>query len=373
MTPNPIVLGQPFLPPFDQTVEQLKDLWESRSLTNDGVYVKTLTEALRNHLGVEHLSLVANGTLGLLLSLRALGLKGEVISTPFTFPATTNALLWSGLKPVFVDIDPATFNLDPRHVAAAITPETSAILAVHCFGRPCNTMALAQLASTHELKLIYDAAHAFGVTVAGKNLLLEGDASVLSFHATKVFHTLEGGAVISSNPAITATIDQLRNFGFYEGSVEASLLPGINAKLNEIGALIGLLSLEHMDELHAKRSSIDRLYRQQLASIDGLACLPAFDGDNHSYFPILVHESYPLTILQLREQLKRHNIGSRRYFYPPVSSLPPYRDLPSAHPGNLPVACDIAERILCLPIHAELSKADVLRITGLLRAFACHG
>lgn len=354
-------------------MERLKELWETRSLTNDGIYARTLTEALCKHLVVDHLSLVANGTLGLLLSLRALGLQGEVITTPFTFPATTNALHWCGLKPVFVDIDPLTLNLDPRHVAGAITSETCAILAVHCFGRPCDTVALAQLAGARNLKLIYDAAHAFGVTVAGRSLLLDGDASILSFHATKVFHTLEGGAVISSNPATTKTIDQLRNFGFCEGSIAASTMPGINAKLNEIGALIGLLSLEHMDELHAKRSNIDRLYRQQLASIDGLECLPAFEGDNHSYFPMLVDESYPLNIPHLREQLRMQNISSRRYFYPLVSSLQPYRDLPSAHPDHLPVACDIAERILCLPIHAELNPGDVLRITGLLRAFACHG
>jgi dTDP-4-amino-4,6-dideoxygalactose transaminase len=285
--------------------------------------------------------------------------------------ATTHSLLWAGLTPVFVDIDLETLNMDPVRIEEAITPATSAILPVHVFGRPCEVEPIRRIADAHRLKVIYDAAHAFGVAHEGSSVLVHGDASVLSCHATKVFHTLEGGAVISSSREHKERIDQMRNFGIaHDDSVACE---GINAKLNEMSALVGLLNLLHVDAHQARRSLIAKTYRQEMDGIAGLRCMPRFEGDNHSYFPILVEEEYPLSSGELREELKRRRIGSRRYFHPLVSSLPMYRHFPSADPANLPVANSVAERILCLPIHAELSQAQVLRISDLLRMIGSLG
>jgi dTDP-4-amino-4,6-dideoxygalactose transaminase len=347
------------------------DLWSRRHLTNNGIHARRLEELLCQHLGVGHLSLVANGTLGLLIALKGLGLTGEVITTPFTFVATSHAILWAGLTPVFVDIDPETLNIDPGRIEEAVTPATSAILPVHVFGRPCEIEAIRRIADAHGLRVIYDAAHAFGVAHEGASVLMHGDASVVSFHATKVFHTLEGGAVISSSRKHKERIDQMRNFGIADDDSVAC--EGINAKLNEMSALVGLLNLRHIDALQASRSLIAKTYRQEMEGITGLRCMPSFEGDNHSYFPILVEKEYPLSSGELQEELKRRKIGSRRYFHPLVSSLPMYRHLPSADPANLPVANAVAEQILCLPIHAELSRAQVLRISDLLRAIASLG
>ena len=365
-----ILLGRPFLPPFADSADQLRELWETRQLTNNSSFARRLRRELCNHLGVDHLSLVANGTLGLLLALRALKITGEVITTPFTFVATSHALLWSGLKPVFVDIDPDTLNIDPNRIEASITPATSAILAVHCFGRPCATEALELLARRHGLKLIYDAAHAFGVTQGGRSVLQCGDASVLSFHATKVFHTLEGGAVVSPSPAINQAIDRLRNFGFDDEAGGDCVDAGINAKLNEMNAVVGLLSLPYMKRLHAERAHIAHLYRQGLQAVEWLRCLPSFEGENYSYFPILVNRHAPINVALIQDHLSRHGIVSRRYFHPLVSSLPPYRHLPSAQPAHLPAAHSVAERVLCLPIHSEMSEADVHRVVVSLKALA---
>jgi dTDP-4-amino-4,6-dideoxygalactose transaminase len=363
-----ILLGRPFLPPFEDMVDQLRELWETRQLTNNGQNVRRLRSELCDHLDVRHLSLVANGTLGLLLTLRALGITGEVITTPFTFAATTHALLWSGLTPVFVDIDPNTLNINPDRIEASITPETSAILAVHCFGRPCATEALERLARSHGLKLIYDAAHAFGVTEGGRSVLLRGDASVLSFHATKVFHTLEGGAVVSPNPAIRQAIDRLRNFGFDDEADNGCVVDGINAKLNEMNALVGLLSLPYRERLHAERARIAHLYRQGLQAVEWLRCQPSLEGENYSYFPIIVNQHVSLDVALIQDQLSRKGIGSRRYFHPLVTNLPPYCTLPSAQAANLPNAHSVAERILCLPIHNGMGEADVQRVLDSLAA-----
>ncbi|WP_216902328.1 DegT/DnrJ/EryC1/StrS aminotransferase family protein [Synechococcus sp. CCY 9618] len=366
-----IPLCRPYFPSLDELTPHLKEILSSRYLTNGGPYVCRLEEQLSAHLGVKHLSIVANGTLGLLLALRAHGVTGEVITTPFSFVATSHSILWTGLTPVFVDIDPSTLNIDPDRVERAITTATTAILPVHCFGRPCDANALQRLATTHGLKLLFDAAHAFGVPYEGSSVLLRGDASVLSFHATKAFHTIEGGAVISTSHEDKERIDRMRNFGIEDE--DSITCEGINAKLDEMNALVGLLHLRHIDKLMACRSMTGETYRKELEGIPGLHCLPRFTGDNHSYFPILLDKAYPLSSRELQNELNQRNICNRRYFHPLISNLPMYQHLPSAAPANLPGANSVADKIICLPIHAELSHPEVLRITELLRSLSSRG
>jgi len=315
---------------------------------------------------VKHVALFTNGTVALVTALQALRVTGEVITTPYSFVATAHSLLWNGIKPVFVDIDPDTLNLDPNSIEAAITPQTTAIMPVHCYGRPCDVDAIQRIADIYNLRVIYDAAHAFGVRYPARSLLAYGDLSVLSFHATKVFTTFEGGAIVCPDAKTKQRIDHLKNFGFVnEVTVVA---PGINGKMSEFSAALGLLQLQYFDEAIARRKEIDAMYRQQLKDVKGIRCLgpSAAASSNYAYFPILVGGEYPIGRDQLYQELKDQNIHPRRYFYPLISDFPMYRGLPSAHRDNLPVANRIAGQILCLPIYPTLREIDLNRIVGVI-------
>lgn len=366
---KPIFVTKPFLPPLEEFIPYLTQIWENKILTNGGPFHQQLEAALCQHLGVEHISLFNNGTNALITALQALELKGEVITTPYSFIATTHSLLWNGLEPVFVDIDPATLNLDPSKIEAAITAQTVAIMPVHCYGHPCDVDAIQAIADKHGLKVIYDAAHAFGVRNQLGSVLKCGDMSVLSFHATKVFNTFEGGAVVCRDAETKRRIDQLKNFGFVD---EVTMVgAGMNGKLAEINAAFGLLQLAHIDNAVAGRARVDRAYRHQLAGIAGITVLG--DGGervaNYSYFPILVGSDYQLGRDGLNHKLKDAGIFARRYFYPLLTHFPMYRDLPSATSASLPIAEKAASEVLCLPIYPDLSDADVARIVSVVKGF----
>lgn len=366
MSNKTLYVTQPYLPPLEDFIPYLERIWESKILTNQGPFHVQLEQALAEYLGVEHLALFANGTLALVTALQALRIHGEVITTPYSFVATAHALLWNGIKPVFVDIDPNTLNLDPTKIEAAITPATTAILPVHCYGNPCAVEAIQEIADNYNLKVIYDAAHAFGVQCHCGSILLHGDLSILSFHATKVFNTFEGGAIVCPDAKSKQHIDHLKNFGFVgETTVVAT---GINGKMNEMQAALGLLQLQHVDQALARRGAIAEVYRARLADIPGLRGIEPTGQRvaNHAYFPILVGEDYPLTRDQLHAKLQDRGIYARRYFYPLISEFPMYRGLPSAGSERLPVAHEIASRIICLPIYPALSDADQARILEVL-------
>ena len=366
MTEKPTFLTRPYLPPLEEFLPYLAEIWESGQLTNGGPFHQQFEEALREYLGVPYVSLFANGTLALMTALQALRVTGEVITTPYTFAATTHALLWNGIKPVFVDIRGDTCNLDEDLVEAAITPRTTAILPVHCYGNPCTSQRLQQIADTYGLKLIYDAAHAFGVSIGGHSLLEHGDLAMLSFHATKVFNTFEGGAIIGHDLKIKQRLDYLKNFGFADEVTVVA--PGINGKMNEFQAALGLLQLRHVDQAIAARCAIDQRYRMALADVTGLQCLSIADGvkPNCGYFPVLVGSDFPLSRDQLYDEFRRHDIHVRRYFFPLISNLPMYRGFASAAPANLPVATRIAKRVLCLPIYPDLDVDTVDRIIEII-------
>lgn len=369
MNKEKILVTQPLLPPLEEFTPYLEKIWESKWLTNNGQFHQQLEQALCEYLGVKHICLFSNGTLALITALQALRITGEVITTPFSFVATTHALWWNNIKPVFADIEPHTYNLDPEKVEAAITPNTTAIMPVHVYGNPCKLEAFQQIADTYNLKLIYDAAHAFGVEVNGQSVLNVGDLSVLSFHATKVFNTFEGGAIVCHDEKMKQHIDDLKNFGF-RGETTV-IAPGINAKMNELQAAFGLLQLKHIDEAREKRKQIAETYREKLAGIKGIHCLNDLPDTKHaySYFPILVEEQeYGMSRDELYAKLKENNIFSRRYFYPLISNFPTYRGLTSANKDNLPVANDIAEKVLCLPIYNKLQQSHIERITSLIKA-----
>ncbi len=365
---RPIPVTSPLLPPLEEFIPYLQRIWDSRILTNGGSMHQALEKALCAYLGVEHIALFANGTLALVTALQALRVTGEVITTPYSFVATAHSLLWNGIKPVFVDVDPVTCNLDPARIEAAITPQTTAIMPVHCYGRPCDVEAIERIADTYNLKVIYDAAHAFGVRDAGGSVLRHGDLSVLSFHATKVFNTFEGGAIICPDARTKQRIDHLKNFGFVNETTVVA--PGINGKMNEVCAAMGLLQLKHIDRALAHRARLDGLYREHLAGVPGLDCLQPVAGveGNYAYFPVMVNEAFPLSRDELYQVMREHDILVRRYFYPLISEFPMYRGLPSAAPGNLPNAHAAARRVLCLPIHPDLSGDDVAGICDLVRS-----
>jgi dTDP-4-amino-4,6-dideoxygalactose transaminase len=367
MRQKPIFVTQPYLPPLDEFIPYLEKIWESKILTNKGPFHEQLEQALCDYLGVEHLALFANGTLALVTALQALRITGEVITTPYSFVATTHALLWNGIKPVFVDIDPDTLNLDPIKIEAAITPHTTAILPVHCYGNPCDVDAIQIIAENYNLKVLYDAAHAFGVQCHCGSLLKHGDLSVLSFHATKVFTTFEGGAVICPDAKTKQHIDHLKNFGFVnETTVVAT---GINGKMSEFNAALGLLQLKYIDLALARRQELDHIYRDSLKNISGIRCLEKTEQrvSNYAYFPILIEKDYPLSRDGLYQKLRDHNIHGRRYFYPLISEFPTYRGMQSAQRNNLPVANEVAKKILCLPIYPELLQEDQDAIIELIR------
>jgi len=344
-----VTVTQPYLPPLAEFLPYLEKIWETKWLTNNGPFHAQLEAELCDYLGVRHISLFANGTIALITALQALRITGEVITTPYSFVATAHALLWNGNQPVFADIDPVTLNLDPDKIEAAITPRTTAILPVHCYGRPCELERIEATAAIHGLKIIYDGAHAFGVRRPRGSILNHGDLSVLSFHATKVFTTFEGGAIVSHDATMKQRIDYLKNFGFADETTVVA--PGINGKLNEVGAAFGLLQLRHMEKVFASRAAIDARYRQAFEIVPGIACLPApLDyTPNYSYFAVMVRPEYPLSRDELYRRLRANGIHARRYFYPLITEFPMYRKLPSAGRQNLPVAMRISGEIsVCL-------------------------
>lgn len=348
---------QPYLPPLEEFLPLLRQIWDSHQLTNAGPFHQAFEQALANYLGVPHVALFSNGTLALVTALQALRITGEVITTPYSFVATSHALMWNGIKPVFVDIEPHSFGLDPDKIEAAITPQTTAILAVHVYGFPAQVERIQKIADTYGLKVIYDAAHAFGVKHQGVPLVGNGDLSVLSFHATKVFNTFEGGAIICPDAKTKQRIDYLKNFGFADETVVVAT--GINGKMNEFQAALGILQLEHIDDCIRQRAAVDAIYREQLRDIRGITIPPIVVGakHNYSYFPILVNKVYPLSRDELHWKFRDQGIFARRYFYPLISEFPMYRGLPSANPALLPVASHISRQILCLPIYPGL-EAD---------------
>ena len=362
----PVYVTKPFLPPLEEFIPYLRTIWDNKILTNGGPFHQQFEEAICEYLGVEHLALFCNGTIALITALQALRITGEVITTPYSFVATSHSLLWNGIKPVFVDIDPETLNLDAAKVEAAITPQTTAILAMHCYGRPCNVAALQKIADIYNLKIIYDAAHAFAVKDAEGSILRYGDLSVLSFHATKVFNTFEGGAIVCPDARTKLRIDRLKNFGYVDEVTVVA--PGINGKMSEMNAAIGMLQLKYVDDAIEKRRAVDKLYRKLLQNVKGITC-PNEDGSvtaNYSYFPIFVEGEYSLTRDRLYDKLKGNGVYARRYFYPLISEFPMYRGMPSADTSNLPAATSASARILCLPIYPELSAEDLERIVGLI-------
>lgn len=359
MTDKFIYVTQPYLPPLEEFIPYLREIWDSKILTNGGRFHEQLERELCDYLGVKHLALLTNGTIALVVALRALQIAGEVITTPYSFVATAHSLLWNGIKPVFVDIDPNTLNLDPGKVEAAITPQTTAILPVHCYGHPCDVDGIQEIADNYGLKVIYDAAHAFGVQVKDGSVLNHGDLSVLSFHATKVFTTFEGGAIVCPDAKSKQGIDQLKNFGYVdEVTLEA---PGINGKMSEFNAALGLLQLKCVDRSLARRKDIDASYRERLKDVKGIHCLQDAGEKvaNYAYFPILVRPEYPLGRDGLYQKLRESGIYARRYFYPLISDFPMYRALPSAARSNLTVASKAASEVICLPIYPALTMEEV--------------
>lgn len=360
-----IYVTQPTLPPLEEFIPYLEQIWDNKILTNGGTFHQQLEQALCDYLGVKHLALFTNGTIALITALQALRITGEVITTPYSFVATAHSLLWNGIKPVFVDIDPVTLNLDPNKIEAAITPQTTAILPVHCYGYPCDVERIQQIADNYNLKVIYDAAHAFGVQNKNGGILNCGDLSVLSFHATKVFNTFEGGAIVCPDEKTKRRIDHLKNFGFVdEVTVVAA---GINGKMSEINAAFGLLQLKGIDEALEKRKFIDARYREGLKNRVGIRC--ANIGEhvaNYAYSPIFVEKNRD----ELYDKLKANGIFGRRYFYPLISDFPMYRGLASASPANLPVARQISNEVICLPMYSALEENEQSRIIELIKEFA---
>jgi len=362
-----LFVTQPFLPPLEEFIPYLEGIWERKILTNNGPLHQELENALCQTLNVPEIALFNNGTIALLSALQALDIKGEVITTPYSFVATAHSLVWNEITPVFVDIDPQTYNIDPAKIEAAITSRTQAIMPVHCYGYPCDTEAIQTIADRHGLKVIYDAAHAFGVELAsGQSVLTEGDLSAISFHATKVFNTFEGGAVVCSTPAMKRHINNLKNFGI-EDEVTV-VAPGINGKMSEVNAAFGLLQLQHLPTIMQGRARVDQGYRELLENVAGitLPLEPVGFTPNYSYFPILVEDNYPLTRDELYRAMQEQGVYGRRYFYPLISEFPMYRDIASADPSNLPIAHRIADRILCLPIFPSMTAEDIERVATLI-------
>ena len=358
-----ITVTSPLLPDLDEFNALLKEIWASKWITNNGSFHKQLEKELAAYLKVPYISLFTNGTLPLITALQALRITGEVITTPYSFVATTHSLWWNGIKPVFVDIDPATGNMDPDKIEAAITPKTTAIMPVHVYGKPCNTKRIKEIADTYGLKVIYDAAHAFGVEVNGESVLNAGDMSTLSFHATKVYNTVEGGALVMHDAETKKRIDYLKNFGFAN---EVTVVgPGINSKMDEIRAAYGLLNLRQVDAAIEARHQVAIKYREALRGVEGITFFDDMPGvkHNYSYFPIFVDaEKYGMTRDELYFKMKEQNVLGRRYFYPLISEFSTYRGLESAKPDNLPNAHKMANTVICLPMHHALSDEDFHRV-----------
>jgi dTDP-4-amino-4,6-dideoxygalactose transaminase len=365
----PIYVTRPLLPPLGSLMNRLEEVWTTRQLTNIGAQHERLETALRLYLGVRELSLFTNGTVALITAIRALGLDGEVLTTPFTFPATPHALSWSGLTPVFCDLDPVTLNIDPGAVEAAVTERTSGILAVHVYGNPCDVAGLQRVADRYRLKIIYDAAHAFGARVHNAGIGTFGDVTMFSFHATKLFHTAEGGALACGDPLLKARIDDMRNFGIHgPDAVEAI---GLNGKMSELHAALGLCVLEGLAQELALRRRLLARYRERFALVAGVECMQTANGDGNScqYCVIRVDETaFGCSRDVLHEELRAYNVFTRKYFYPLCADYDCYRRLPSAAAANLPVARRAVREVLCMPLYGALSEADVDRICDMVLA-----
>lgn len=363
-----ITVTSPLLPDLDEFNTILKEIWDSKWITNNGTFHKQLEKELADYLKVPYISLFTNGTLPLITALQALRITGEVITTPYSFVATTHSLWWNGIKPVFVDVDPSNCGLDPNKIEAAITPKTTAIMPVHCYGKPCDTKAIQEIADKYGLKVIYDAAHAFGVEVDGESILNAGDMSTLSFHATKVYNTIEGGAMVMKDEQTKKRIDYLKNFGFANETTVVA--PGINSKMDEARAAYGLLNLRQVDAAIKARRKVANAYREALKDSEGITYFDDMPGvrHNYSYFPIFVDAGkFGKTRDELYLKMKESNVLSRRYFYPLISEFSTYRSLPSATRENLPEAYKLAETVLCLPMHHDLSSYDIERILKFFR------
>lgn len=367
MNKDIITVTSPLLPNLDEFHELLKQIWDKKWITNNGDFHKQLEKELAEYLGVPYLSLFTNGTLPLITALQALRITGEVITTPYSFVATTHALWWNGIKPVFVDIDPLTGNIDPDKIEAAITPKTTAIMPVHVYGTPCDTKRIQEIADKYGLKVIYDAAHAFGVEVNGESILKAGDISTLSFHATKVFNTIEGGAMIMHDEKMKRRIDDLKNFGFHDEVTVVA--PGINSKMDEIRAAYGILNLHQVDAAIAKRKKTATKYREVLRDVEGISFFHDIPEvkHNYAYFPIFIDaEKYGMTRDELYFKMKDENVLGRRYFYPLISEFSTYRGLESARQENLINANRMADSVICIPIHHTLSEEDLERIIKII-------
>lgn len=365
---KPIYVTQPSLPALEEFIPYLEKIWDNKILTNNGPMHIELEKELAEFLGVPFISLFANGTLALVTALQALRITGEVITTPYSFVATTHSLWWNNIKPVFVDIESDFCNLDPDKIEAAITPKTTAIMPVHVYGNPCYVEKIQKIADIYGLRLIYDAAHAFGVKYKGGSILNYGDLSILSFHATKVFNTFEGGAIISHDSATKQRIDYLKNFGF--AGETTIMAPGINSKMNEVQAAMGLLQLKSFDESIEKRKVLADTYRELLKDIKGISMLPEPSATipNYAYFPIFVNEKeYGMSRDALYEKMKQNNIYGRRYFYPLISDFSMYKGLESSAKNNLPVAHKIANEVICLPIYPDLNISNVIKIIDIIQ------
>ena len=368
MDKQKITVTAPLLPNLDEFNTLLKDIWDSKWITNNGQFHQQLETELCKYLKVPYISLFTNGTIPLLTALQALRITGEVITTPYSFVATTHSLWWNGIKPVFVDIEESTCGIDPDKIEAAITPKTTAIMPVHCYGKPCNTKRIQEIADKYGLKVIYDAAHAFGVEVNGESVLNAGDISTLSFHATKVYNTVEGGAMVMHDAEMKKRVDFLKNFGFAnETSVVA---PGINGKMDEVRSAFGLLNLRKVDDAINARQKVAQIYRKELRDVSGVRFFDDMPGvrHNYSYFPIFINAAkFGMTRDELYFKMKEQNVLGRRYFYPLISEFSTYRGLPSANPQNLPVATRIANEVICLPMHHELSDNDLERVLNCIK------
>lgn len=368
MIDKPIYVTSPLLPSLEDFTFLLKEIWESKMLTNNGNFHQKLEEELAKYLKVPYLSLFTNGTLPLITALQAMRITGEVITTPFSFVATTHSLWWNGIKPVFVDIEPETCNLDPSKIEAAITPRTTAIMPVHVYGKPCKTKEIQEIANKYGLKVIYDAAHAFGVEINGESILNFGDMATLSFHATKVYNTLEGGALVVHDEQTKKRIDYLKNFGF--ASETEVVAPGVNSKVDEVRAAYGLLNLKQVDHAINSRRKVAIRYRDELQGVKGITFFNDIPGvrHNYSYFPIFINaEEYGMTRDELYFKMKEYNVFGRRYFYPLISTFSTYRGLDSANPDNLPVATQMSNNVICLPMHHALSENEVEYILQIIK------
>lgn len=363
-----LTVTSPLLPPLEEFIPYLEDIWKRKWLTNNGYYHQELERALTEYLKVPYLSLFTNGTLPIMVALQALRITDEVITTPYSFVATTHSLWWNGIRPVFVDVNPKTGNIDPEKIEAAITPKTTAIMPVHVYGNPCDTDRIKEIADTYGLKVIYDAAHAFSVEVNGKSILETGDMATLSFHATKTYNTIEGGALVCRDAETKKRIDYLKNFGF--AGETTVIAPGINGKMDEVRAAYGLLQLKHVDEAISKRQQVAEKYRKELRSVKGISFMENMPGvkHNYSYFPIFVDEiAYGMTRDELYFKLREKNIFGRRYFYPLISEFATYRGFPSARKENLPNAHKLADSVICLPMYHELQTEDIDRVIKVIK------